>query len=254
MNKILLVLALAAPLALCIPVCPRYACSSPALNQNFTTITDFVCSNETSPGSFVFDTCPQGMTCDWKNTQRCVLAYNGTGPYMPGELCYENSQCQSRVCKGGSCDGKDHGEACANDTECDMDLGCINGECSTLSAIGQKCDFVQRCQGYATCVNSYCILKGTLPNNAESSDRFACTSLFTMYNFHDVQVCHSPPLLNGYAGQPITCDLTTPCSYHFDGSTLDYKEECKCGVNNAGTSYCFPGIGNYADKISTVKN
>jgi hypothetical protein len=94
------------------------------------------CSVPSPAGCTSRTQCAGGQACIGGACQRCAL----------------NSQCEGRLCTGGSCVG---GNACAISAECPPPLECRNSTCN----LGTNCDGNDDCQGTrnTTCLVGSCV-------------------------------------------------------------------------------------------------
>ena len=181
----------------------------------------------------------------------------------PGINCDTDERCITKKCENNKCDGKKLNEPCEFDIDCINGHTCIDNKCVLLRKIGEKCEKDSNCILSAGCHNLKCTEYFSL-NDGEivNQDNY----------FNDgLSFCKGGTAINGKC---ITLKLNNPkkpcdkkkniCTYSYNengtSKNLTLIDNCVCGYNIDGLSYCKLGGGdtNYTrfikNKMEYLKN
>ncbi|CAG9321788.1 unnamed protein product [Blepharisma stoltei] len=172
--------------------------------------------------------------------------------FLPGEDCHFDDDCfEENSCIDGKCKGLEKNENCTYHEECDVGLYC-NETCKSQIALGR-----------VGCFNDYQCSNtgGCVVNSLTDSSLNVCVPYFTMRNYTvDLGcsdsgginlICDSGfclnnagksmcyPIPTSSASIPVECSSNSQCvSQAFGNDKLVFTQQCTCGYNSNGQSYC----------------
>ena len=160
--------------------------------------------------------------------------YYSTAKFYPGEYCRNDTECYSGSCVNNTCTGKDLGDDCLDDGECNSKFFCKDGKCAETLALKAACDvFTNKCKANLVCDNAECVKIGSKNNGENAMIPGACKSLYTMKG-----VCAPGPALEqGKEENP------TACVYRLNNKE-NITETPMCGMTKTGKKFCKPGRGD----------
>jgi len=237
--KSLLIFATILGLCLCdMPTCDKHSCTDLGVNE---------CAKvEQGAQQLTFHLKP----C--KDDEKCQLLFGSTPDICrpakevptsyPGEYCEFNENCYGGNCNVTAkvCLGASSGETCTDDSNCNPRLYCDKEikKCVDVKKENDACSFSQKCDTHLVCNKGTCVKIGSLKDEIPASAPAACESFYTAKG-----VCAKGPKLvrDDKDIFPILCP--GHCTYKFeDGHEI--TENCMCGRNDNGDSYCNPGKGD----------
>ena len=190
--------------------------------------------------------CDETKICDlesWPDDLAlCKSAYEHPTLY-PGEYCRNSTECYSKKCNE-VCVGKDTDESCHSSTDCSPGNSCYRGRCEHTLLDGSACTIgEQSCGAASVCDQGVCIRIGSQQNGQSAANPATCASFY----IQDAKCSEAPRLVTEETGEEeekYQCPETKQCMYGFKETEEKITEPCVCGVNNNGTKYCQPGIGD----------
>lgn len=163
-------------------------------------------------------------------------------PLAPGDKITSTGKCHGTA-RGGYCRGKNIGEACEYQFDCDVGLTCgIQKTCVKAAEAGQYCnDEDMMCKSYLYCRENICIKYGSVKDNFNpgKNDPDLCES----HHLHR-GVCAVAPKLDGKIFVEHTEDI---CDY-----TNGDHEPAQCGFHKNGKAICKPGDGDLVSEWKDV--
>ncbi|CAG9318544.1 unnamed protein product [Blepharisma stoltei] len=248
--------------------CKAYSCGTGAQWTNEACIAYQEATNH-----FALKDCPTGQYCNvaqsqankWTNAT-CTTPPT-SAPLYPGDPCKVNTDCISGVCSTkGLCVGIgwDNQTTCADDSQCNPGLYCVENAnsvlqftCQPLIKVGQSgCASEFDCVPNANCnftMNNFpgtCVAYFSAPNGTPVPCAVSGYSSFCQsgacYNagFSDLGVCAPAPVSQQL---PNSCVTSNSCmAMNSLGQT--FQGTCTCGYNPTGTSYCSAHIGDAPGK------
>lgn len=238
------------------PLCSKiYKC-----NPDDTSTTCYSEFNDKTTGIqyLTVKNCPQGTKCDINFTELSYTQYicnpTVTIKLVPGLYCANFTQCHSLNCKNNKCIGKQEGEQCEGNIDCDVGLYCDrNKKCTILKQIGEDCDNDQQCETIAGCNNRKCIKYLSLKDGELASNRLFCKSMFIAEKDGEVMCASSKRnSLNKF------CDVEqTQCSYDYTFGDKGKKEnvlvDCECTYSYSDRKIC-PYSTEGMDYLNALKD
>ena len=222
--KIFLVL-ISTALALTARNCFKYNCVEDANN------TDTCMSAKDN--TFNFITCKERYKCilldNSTELAKCRNSSNLTN--LAGEYCDNNEyycghglECVSNICRG-----KNVSDPCQSDSECDTELYCFKGNCTSPT---KKCDEDgSKCRSNEFCAKGICVIIAQLPNGNLSDSPAACKSYYVMGG-----KCADGPKLKESKNKSEICE------YEIGGKK--YIDTGICEKSEKGGKFCPLGKGN----------
>eukprot|EP00347_Sterkiella_histriomuscorum_P014331 403361280 len=191
-----------------------------------------------------------------------------------GRQCSYDNQCLSMRCVSGYCKGKTAGENCAQHSDCDQQLACIQdltwpfaSKCKTWKTTSEVCYNDNECSpkhfcwyqnnsnvasDTKTCLEMHTKNVGQLFGwkYVDAADDFInslyngqyCKSGLAVKDSFQVAKCIEIQKINTDMGDvlaPYQCTVINPasiCKYYYDASNY-LEESCQCGFNGS-TGYC----------------
>eukprot|EP00826_Nyctotherus_ovalis_P028832 TRINITY_DN2272_c0_g1_i2.p1 TRINITY_DN2272_c0_g1~~TRINITY_DN2272_c0_g1_i2.p1 ORF type:complete len:235 (+),score=35.65 TRINITY_DN2272_c0_g1_i2:136-840(+) len=223
MKMILLHMLLLGVWSVAEPECKAFNCN--------TTRTKDIC------GVWGFDRvdlsmCQTGMLCalPYETSDKAICVNTTTYPHrLPGEYCDNPEQClYNKKCEKNICRGKEEGQPCKLDGECDVELYCYKGGCTSPA---DSCKGGRKCRSNQVCSNEQCVCMGQLENGAEASVPAACKS----YYIRGTRCSKGPRLVRS--------DRVGYCRYDVEGDVY-YYDAPLCTFGSPSKIFCPPGRGN----------
>jgi hypothetical protein len=243
-------------------VCPRFSCGSLPSGDCSLRKKD----ETTQFSSFTLQTCPSNnQQCPFYNlddperdTLKCEEKDSVLIRLYPGGPCESETDCLEGQCNDGVCAGIAEKEKCSKNSECYYGFACRKGDtpedntkyCLPQRKEGEACVEDEECLNSHGCFNGKCIpyfslADGTLLESQNSP--ILCQSGYK----HD-DLCARLTLVNGKDA----CDKSRPCTYDNNGKTITIEDNCQCGYNPSGKTFCKIGSGDkeYLKFIQDFKN
>ena len=207
--------------------CPIYGCS--------TTISDHnTCATWNFDGIH-FNKCSKGKTClipsGFEEKSYCVDT-ESLPSLLPGSNCQNSHQClYNGECVKSVCQGKNSGQNCKTNKECDVDMYCKSGICTHVT---NSCNQGEPCASDRRCYKGNCIIIGQLDNGQPSDNPELCKSYYIVDG-----KCQIGPKLIGNG----ICPKDSNCIYNLNGVKI--TQSCLCSKSANGKKYCPLGIGDH---------
>jgi len=189
------------------------------------------------------------------------LSYNR----YPGEACRDDADCFNKLCIKGYCYSKNKGDLCDKNYRgshyCGLGLFCgrfniteKEDSCIDLKATGEECNDSFECKMNLICYNGICakelfsiqndkklFVENINDDYVKNNPSLLCES-GKFFKQAD-GICASYELLNKTNGDGYAeCDIEdkNSCVYQVksDFSNYTFTQQCECGYNSEGKSYC----------------
>lgn len=206
----------------------------------------------------IMRTCPNSKFCFVQSDEpnenaECVNKPTDKHKGYPGMSCQENEDCFKNQCINNVCVGVMQNEECSYVEDCEYGFTCrkVNDKkICTIPLEKGECSSDTECKLTHGCYKKNCIPYYSLDNEViiddiiESPQFSFCKSGYSNPN----RMCSSLNLLD----DNVKCDESHPCRY---GNDMIIPENCRCGYNPNGDSYCLLGSGhyNYTRYVTKVK-
>jgi hypothetical protein len=193
-------------------------------------------SNDTKDKLTVYLVCPTQNTqtyCNWTSTTFGSMAKCLDIPpanlILPGEPCTKNAECQSTTCVNDICIGRQLGQSCDNDTDCDVGLFCSSiGFCIPQQQVGQNCSRDVECSNNCACSLGTCVYYYSFDNFLPANNSVVCASGYVFNG-----TCF-PGIVSQIKGRP--CAADSDCmGWNYTGGLIQYGQ-CQCGYNGGITT------------------
>lgn len=210
--------------------------------------------------------CPEGKECKIPSEDPVDKATCGdktTKTYLkyPGMQCEKDEECVNKVCDQTSktCKVINEGEECTMVEECAYGKTCrANDEgkkvCMSPAKDQEKCTVDTDCDIEHGCFNNKCTHYYTLADGQYIGTSTPISNILSL--------CQSGYSDENGICQTLTqkqektiCNDATPCQYQYGEETVTLPENCLCGYNRDGLSYCKLGSGDdtYMKYIEKLK-
>ena len=182
--------------------------------------------------------------------------------YLPGDYVQSAQYCHSKQLNqnGKTCWGKSQGARCSQTKECNPDLVCEQTVdekykvCNKVHDVGENCGDNGMCVPYAICINSTCVMLGSIENGL-SAEGFvsACVSHFSN---RETRLCAEGWELKGehFINEMDKCDIFLDDVNITDSPTYDYAAKPLCGYRKDGLAICQPGPKQLKSEYKTINN
>ena len=184
-----------------------------------------VCSNWTNKG-IVFNECnSDDLICmlprNLEDFGLCAIKKE-VALFLPGDHCETNEQCiNSKKCENYVCIGKQAGEQCNANEECDVEMFCYKNKCTKVE---NDCTDGKKCASNKICDQGKCRKLGSIENGEKSNFASLCESYYVSNG-----ICAEGPKLK---------KSSEDCLYT-DGSSI----YAFCRLSDDANTFCPPGEG-----------
>jgi len=222
--------------------CPKYTCEK--LNEN-------VCAKFDGKNYVInSNVCANKYTCDLRGIEPTSTCTEDQRIFiLPGMWAPSDDMCESKTRnQDGICVGKQIGESCNFDFDCDVDSYCEKGTQLCVPARNEKevCGGNLQapfCKSYLSCYNGFCEKFGKFPIGNPSTDPRMCIS----NEISEQNICKNGTEL---VGDILRDSFDEYCYYSDDSKSIPsctYREDGKaiCGYGSYDTLFNFETLLNY---------
>lgn len=220
----------------------------------------------------IMQLCPNNLFCNVPSEDPIDKAYCTEKPktvYLlyPGMKCEKDDDCINKSCieETKTCKALKENEVCTSAEECDYGYTCKKVKetdeqkvCTAPSKQGEACTNDTDCDLKNGCFNKVCTPYFSLVDGQNIGKSFGITNDFANL----LSLCQS-----GYSdengmcqtvfqeNEKTECNEQKPCNYTFGKELMVIPENCLCGYNREGKSYCKLGSGDqtYVNYIRLLK-
>ena len=213
---------ISAGLALTARNCFKYNCIENATNTD-------ICMSSNKNVLFL-TTCKEGFKCTLSGSELAMCKNSYYLRNLAGEYCDDNEYCSFGLqCVNNICRGKSAPELCQLDSECDAELYCFKGKCT--SPTNNCSEDGTKCKSNEFCANGTCTIIAQLPNGKDSNFPAACKSYFVLGN-----KCEDGPKYKKNINNSETC--------FYEINKKEYNDSGMCKKSEDGGRFCPLGKGD----------
>ena len=227
-----------------------------------------VCVNPESTTT-IMKSCPNNLFCNIPSEDPVDKAYctekpKEVYPLYPGMKCEKDDECINKSCVQDTktCKALKENEVCTSAEECDYGLTCRKVTetsqqkvCTTPSKQGEACIDDTDCDLKNGCYNKVCTPYFSLVDGQYIGKSTGIANILSLCQsgYSDENgVCQT----NVQEKEKTECNEQNPCKYKFGQELMVVPENCLCGYNKDGKSYCKLGSGDptYKKYIELLKD
>ena len=209
--------------------------------------------------------CPDGKICNTLSElldeeAKCIPKTEISYKKYPGMECNTDDDCFTNGCQDNKCKATAENEVCTSVEQCDYGFTCrsVEGQkiCTKPLEEGEACSEDTDCKLTLGCLNNKC----TPYFSVEDGQTVSKSSFTPMFSFcksgysNEKGECQSLVQDTRYT----ECDDGNACKYHQkdDETPIYLYNKCQCGYSQMGKKFCSLGSGeyNYTRYINYLKN
>ena len=209
--------------------------------------------------------CPDGKICNTLSElldeeAKCIPKTEISYKKYPGMECNTDDDCFTNGCQDNKCKATAENEVCTSVEQCDYGFTCrsVEGQkiCTKPLEEGEACSEDTDCKLTLGCLNNKC----TPYFSVEDGQTVSKSSFTPMFSFcksgysNEKGECQSLVQDTRYT----ECNDGNACKYHQkdDETPIYLYNKCQCGYSQMGKKFCSLGSGeyNYTRYINYLKN